>query len=304
MTITVFYLWQSDQPVSTNKYFIQEAIQLAISNISGDATLDVEVSLDRDTQNEPGSPAIADLILQKISHSGLFLGDVTIVANTPGGKSTPNPNILLELGYAAARLGWERIICVMNTQYGSPKKLPFDIRHRRWPLQYRLAKEQLADEVMLQALKEELARDVEQAIRTAIQSGIVLHTVNPKDQRVAIQFEGVLNHLLVTLGILVQQTGAEYPGALFMEDHDDEPGSQYPAPDFVAPILSVLAATNFNHQSHVTLGGVTLTWREALVHDLRQTMHNCGRILDRYAGIFSMPPSAARPTWQTVHLTV
>lgn len=44
----------------------------------------------------------------------------------------PNPNVLIELGYAIATLGWSRIIMVFNTNYGNfPQGLPFDVdRHR------------------------------------------------------------------------------------------------------------------------------------------------------------------------------
>jgi hypothetical protein len=44
---------------------------------------------------------------------------------------------MIELGYAARAIGWERIICVMNTGYGhSPEELPFDLRARRFPICY------------------------------------------------------------------------------------------------------------------------------------------------------------------------
>ena len=46
-------------------------------------------------------------------------------------KLSPNPNVLLELGYAAGIVGWENVICILNTDYGSEKELPFDIAQRR-----------------------------------------------------------------------------------------------------------------------------------------------------------------------------
>jgi sporulation protein YlmC with PRC-barrel domain len=46
-------------------------------------------------------------------------------------KRTPNPNVLIELGYAVSAIGWDRIIMVCNTHYGKLEDLPFDInRHR------------------------------------------------------------------------------------------------------------------------------------------------------------------------------
>jgi hypothetical protein len=53
-------------------------------------------------------------------------------------KLIPNPNVTLELGYAARSIGWDRIICVMNTAFGPPEELIFDLRHRRWPICYKL----------------------------------------------------------------------------------------------------------------------------------------------------------------------
>jgi hypothetical protein len=55
-------------------------------------------------------------------------------------RLTPNPNVLLELGFAASTIGWENIICVINTAYGKPSELPFDIKFRK-PLEYELPEE-------------------------------------------------------------------------------------------------------------------------------------------------------------------
>ena len=47
---------------------------------------------------------------------------------------------MIEMGYAAGTLGWDRIICVMNeaSAYGPVADLPVDIRNRRWPIRYEL----------------------------------------------------------------------------------------------------------------------------------------------------------------------
>lgn len=46
-------------------------------------------------------------------------------------KLSPNPNVLIELGYAARVIGWENIICITNLKYGTPQRMPFDIAHHR-----------------------------------------------------------------------------------------------------------------------------------------------------------------------------
>ena len=43
----------------------------------------------------------------------------------------PNPNVMLELGYATHVVGWDRVICVLNSDYGAPENMPFDIANRR-----------------------------------------------------------------------------------------------------------------------------------------------------------------------------
>lgn len=40
-------------------------------------------------------------------------------------------HVLLETGYAARALSWDRVICLFNQQYGNPNDFPFDIDHRR-----------------------------------------------------------------------------------------------------------------------------------------------------------------------------
>ncbi len=128
----IFYSWQSDLPRSRNQDFIQECLEEAVAQVSGQPGIDLVPSLDRDTQGEPGSPAIADTILGKINACDMFVGDVSIINTDENPKRpTPNPNVLLELGWAAQRLGWERITSVFNLAYGEIEMLPFDLKQRR-----------------------------------------------------------------------------------------------------------------------------------------------------------------------------
>lgn len=131
----IFYSWQLWSPPKTNRYFIEEAIKKAIAQVG--KNLEIEMELDRDTKGLPGTPAIADSIFAKIEQCDLFLCDLTFVTPKTARKRIPNPNVLLELGYAVSKLGWERIILVINNEYGDPRKLPFDFQHRRWPIQYK-----------------------------------------------------------------------------------------------------------------------------------------------------------------------
>jgi hypothetical protein len=131
MVEIVFYSWQSDLPNATNRGFIERALENAAKAIRADNSIQVEPTIDRDTLNVPGAPDIASTILGKMENSQVFVCDVSIINSDQPGRHFPNPNVLIELGYAIKTLGWERIIMVMNTAYGGPELLPFDLRMRR-----------------------------------------------------------------------------------------------------------------------------------------------------------------------------
>ncbi|MBI1903658.1 MAG: hypothetical protein HYS13_21355 [Planctomycetia bacterium] len=128
---TVFYSWQSDLPNSTNRSFIEDCLERAIKELRADEHLKLDPCLDRDTSGVPGSPDIAATIFEKIKAADIFVGDVSFINQEATRRRTPNPNVLVELGYAACSLGWHRIICVFNRATGSINELPFDIRQRR-----------------------------------------------------------------------------------------------------------------------------------------------------------------------------
>ncbi|MGM3308367.1 hypothetical protein ACSQ6I_20720 [Anabaena sp. WFMT] len=131
MHCKIFYSWQSDLPNKTNRGFIGDALDAAAKSIHNDDSIEVEPVIDRDTINVPGSPDIANTIFSKIENAQVFVCDISIInLNTPS-RPTPNPNVLLELGYAIKTLGWENVIMVMNTAFGKPEVLPFDLRMRR-----------------------------------------------------------------------------------------------------------------------------------------------------------------------------
>jgi hypothetical protein len=138
-SITVFWSWQADSSHQTNRNFLQGCIEAAAKNVKKNHA--ILITVDRDTKDVGGTPSIAETILSKIAVADVFIWDASIVATYSAGenqKSTPNANVVFELGYAAATLGWSRIIGIMNTAYGKPDALPFDLRHRRWPIDYEL----------------------------------------------------------------------------------------------------------------------------------------------------------------------
>lgn len=130
----VFWSWQNDYEPKVNRAFIRSALDEAVKQAGEELGLEPaeRPELDHDTKNTPGMAEITNTILKKISESAVFVADLTPIGESDQGKALPNPNVLIELGWALKSLGPERIIAVMNTESGYvPDDLPFDIRHRR-----------------------------------------------------------------------------------------------------------------------------------------------------------------------------
>ena len=152
--ITVFFSWQSDLDPKETRYIIQEAIKAAKKSLKNIVTIES----DRDTKGQTGSPNIEEVIFNKIKNCDIFIADVSIVNKYTTVSScsfdegeltgaseendenyskekkvryTPNPNVMEELGYAAAIVDWNNVICIMNTDYGKKEELPFDLAHHR-----------------------------------------------------------------------------------------------------------------------------------------------------------------------------
>lgn len=116
----VFYSWESDLPSSKNRAFIRGCIDKAIE--LADKAETIEAERDEATKGLTGSPDIVKAIFDKINDSDLFVADVSLCfTNNDKGKKSPNPNVLIELGYAIKVLGWERIICVFNLAFDAPQ---------------------------------------------------------------------------------------------------------------------------------------------------------------------------------------
>ncbi|KAF0250519.1 MAG: hypothetical protein FD167_93 [bacterium] len=140
MEITVFYSWQSDLDNSTNRSFIEGALEKAINSINKENKFKVKPVIKQGAQDEAGSAHIAETILSTIKKAEIFVADVSIINaatisnNEKPIKPTPNPNVLIELGYAIGTIGWNRILMVMNADSNNPYEkvevLPFDLRHR------------------------------------------------------------------------------------------------------------------------------------------------------------------------------
>lgn len=133
----IFFSWQADLPSNQTKRFLEDSINIAKDSLSET----IEIIPDEATRERFGAPDVMDSIFDKIDECDLFIADVSIVGNyippkfaekeNAKFKFFPNPNVLLELGYAAASKTWNRCICFANTEYGDISDLPFDLNHRR-----------------------------------------------------------------------------------------------------------------------------------------------------------------------------
>ncbi|MBY5421049.1 hypothetical protein [Rhizobium leguminosarum] len=141
MTHHIFFSWQSDTHNAVGRSMTEACLERAIGLLQADADVDLadrELAIDKDTLHVPGSPAIAETIYDKIDRAAVFLSDLTYVALRPNGGGIPNPNVLIEHGWALKSLSSRRVISVMNTALGDPEQheLPFDLRHVRRPILY------------------------------------------------------------------------------------------------------------------------------------------------------------------------
>lgn len=127
----LFYSWQSDRDD------LRKQIWKALSAVKKEFKKeDINLHIDSDMRNAPGGQDISTTLFSKIGECDIFIADVILTGeNTLRDKNKPlkkscNPNVLVELGYAAGKIGWGKIIMIVNTDKDKIEDLPFDIRNR------------------------------------------------------------------------------------------------------------------------------------------------------------------------------
>ncbi len=138
MAKNIFFAWQLDTDSNNNKNFIWDSICSACNKLGSDAHPELSPRPEKDTDGVSGSPNIVQTIFNKIDSCSIFVADVTFIGKTDKEKFIPNPNVLLELGYAVKTIGWERTVLVLNTAHGKADQLPFDMLQHRWPIEYKV----------------------------------------------------------------------------------------------------------------------------------------------------------------------
>ena len=108
----VFWSWQNDYSPDTCRHFIRSALKEAVQALASEMEIQEPEregpQLDHDTQGVPGWADINASILAKIAEAAVFVANITPIAQTKEGKALPNPNVLVELGYALGKNGFER----------------------------------------------------------------------------------------------------------------------------------------------------------------------------------------------------
>lgn len=162
----VFYSWQSDTPRDIGKDFLRKALDRAVADLEIDEA--ERPVVDQDTEGVRGSPVIAETIFSKIKSASVVVVDVTLIGKTAGEKRLINSNVAIEMGYALGVHGDEVLLKTMNTHYGPPEDLPFDLRHRRWPVRFALPPE--ATQPQREKVLSRLAADLKDIISQYIEA--------------------------------------------------------------------------------------------------------------------------------------
>jgi hypothetical protein len=174
MSATVFFSWQSDRPSREGRNLIEKALETAVARIAGDMKVEEAVReglrVDKDTKDVPGSPPIFQTILRKIDNASVFVADLTMCGTCCDDGLTPNPNVLIEYGWALKSLGYSQVLTVMNAAYGEPSResMPFDLASFRFPITYNLPDGATSSARNIE--REQLANSLERALRGIFES--------------------------------------------------------------------------------------------------------------------------------------
>jgi hypothetical protein len=288
--INIFYSWQSDSPSSTNRNFIKSALEKAIQSLKkGSEYIQIEMRVDTATDGLPGSPDIAASIFEKILNSQIFLCDVTIINSQSTVekiirfltkkivRQTPNPNVLVELGFAFSCLGWNKVICVVNTAQGKVEDLPFDIRGRRMCAYCYPDSSKSKEEI-----KSQLVGALKYALIDIIGSLEAVQNIELINMIISQKFCDRVNYLGIFLNyFLTDELGHEAAEELVnnsvctVVDHDDLAS--------VDSIISVFTKKNLDEPSNLLLSsGERASWKEFFIVALEKISNESEILLMKY----------------------
>lgn len=236
MKIVIFYSWQSDLPNNKNRGLIGDCIQKVSKQLLEVCPQVTEIEMEMDSRNESGTPDLVDSIFRKIDNCDIFLSDISIINSATEGRYTPNPNVLIELGYASRVLDWSKILCIFNSEYGKVEDLPFDIRFRK-PIIYN-SKENTA------LSKKQLTKLLKDSIENIINTRIIDKKEYLTTKR--------------TVDLHVQSILIDFCALLFETDENKNNRYNYPkllqtSPEDIASILEEKIILGFHFYKNIGL---------------------------------------------------
>ncbi len=188
MKLKIFYSWQTTTNTKYNKNFILSCIEKAVKKVKQKPELkDVEFLILEGITGEPGSPQVASKIAdERIPSCDIFISDLSVVNHISnfqkivqrlvGVKFKPfqNNNVIYEHGVAYNAIGLEKMIGVLNTEYGSPNEnpdnIPFDLKHIRFPIGYKYSKTTNNKEDVQKRFVDDLASAIKDTAISALQN--------------------------------------------------------------------------------------------------------------------------------------
>lgn len=123
--LKLFFSWQSD--IKRNHENIRDALVMACDTIKKEGEFNIKYT--ESTWERSGSPIIEKIVMEKAKDCDIFVADLTPIATTTQ-KSLPNPNVMLELGFAKSSLVDDAIL-LLYTGCIKTETMPFDINHQR-----------------------------------------------------------------------------------------------------------------------------------------------------------------------------
>ncbi|MBD2662998.1 hypothetical protein B6N60_00526 [Richelia sinica FACHB-800] len=289
--LNIFYSWQSDSPSSSNRSLIKNALNKAIKSLNKNSEdIKIEMRIDTATDNLSGSPDIAASIFEKISNSHIFICDATIINPLSplekialpfyqkNKRLTPNPNVLIELGFAASYLGWDKIICVVNTSQSRLEDLPFDIRGRRM-CQYKYPDKLKSEKSKIQ---DNLANHIKSQLMDIISRMDNIKSPDLITSILSNKFIECTNYLGVFLNYFLENK----LGHKKAEDVVNESictVSQNFDLSAIEEIVKIFENKDINELSNaVTESGKNLSWKEFMITAFKRISSECENLLSKY----------------------
>jgi hypothetical protein len=188
MKIKIFYSWQTTTNTKYNKNFILTCIEKAVKKVNKKPELkEIEFLILEGVRGEPGSPQVASKITdERIPNSDIFIADLSVVNHISefkkfvrkivNDKFKPfqNNNVINEHGVANNAIGLEKMIGVLNSEYGSPNEnpenIPFDLRHIRFPIEYKYSEKTKDKDKMQTDFVNDLANAIKDTAISALQN--------------------------------------------------------------------------------------------------------------------------------------